>query len=135
MTIKNPQAYLKRAEHNRKVDEIRHDKTKQRQFERDFLSIQAMEEIEDDKNVIASASNDALENIGRRDFSLRSPAEQAQFNIDFEYYEDLLGRIDTWLLIVFRAVFYGFSWQDLGIAQTNWLRWLKKIENILASKA
>ena len=135
MTIKNPQAYLKRAEHNRKVDEIRHDKTKQRQFERDFLSIQAMEEIEDEKNVIASATNDALENIGRRDFSLRSPAEQAQFNIDFEYYEEKLGRIDTWLLIVFRAVFYGFSWQDIGLPKQTWWNYIEKIENILGREA
>ena len=135
MTIKNPQAYLKRAEHNRIANEVKHDQSRQRKFERGFLSIQAMEEIEDDKNVIASASNDALENIGRRDFSLRSPAEQAQCNIDFEYYEDLLGRIDTWLLIVFRAVFYGFSWQDIGLPKQTWWNYIEKIENILGREA
>ena len=133
--IKNPAAYLRRAEHNRIANEVKHDKTRQRKFELSFLSIQAMDEIDPDKNLAASATNDDLLAIGRRDFSLRSPADQVQFNLDFEYYEELLGRIDTWLLIVFRAVFYGFSWKDLGIPQTNWLRWLKKVENILAREA
>ena len=133
--IKNPAAYLRRAEHNRIANEAQHDKTRQRKFELSFLSIQAMDEIDPDKNLAASATNDDLLAIGRRDFSLRSPADQVQFNLDFEYYEELLGRIDTWLLIVFRAVFYGFSWKDLGIPQTNWLRWLKKVENILAREA
>ncbi len=79
--------------------------------------------------------NSGVAMMGRRDFTLRSPADIVQFDLDFEYYEARLRQTDTWLLVVFRAVFCGFSWQDLGIPQTNWLRWLKKVENILACEA
>lgn len=130
--VKCEAAYLRRAEHNRQVDEIRHDKTKQRQFELAFAHYDWEEDFEQHR--IFEVDNSGLSLMGRRDFSLLSPAEQAQFNLDFEYFEELLARTGTWLLIVFRAVFYGFSWQDFDLPQTNWLRWLKKVENILASK-
>ena len=133
--IKNPAAYLRRAEHNRKVDEIRHDKTRQRQFERSFISIQAMDEIDPDKNAAASATNDDLFAIGRRDFSLRSPADQVQFNLDFEYYEELLRRTDKLLLAVFQAAFYGFSYRDIGMKKDSWRRKLQQIEKILRQEA
>ena len=129
--IKNPAAYLRRAEHNRKVNEIIHDKTKQRQFERSFIS----EEIDPDKNAAASATNDDLFAIGRRDFSLRSPADQVQFNLDFEYYEELLRRTDKLLLAVFQAAFYGFSYRDIGMKKDSWRRKLQQIEKILRQEA
>ena len=130
--IKNPAAYLRRAEHNRKVDEIRHDKTRQRQFERSFISIQAMDEIDPDKNAAASATNDDLFAIGRRDFSLRSPADITQFNLDFEYYDAMIKYHYPEFYSVFNAVFYGLSWQELGIPKRTFNWQLKKLENILA---
>ena len=36
---RNPAAYLRRAMHNMRTDEVRHDQTRQRRFERRFLSV------------------------------------------------------------------------------------------------
>ena len=121
---------LRRAEKYRTIDEIRRANTKQGKFERSYLHYDWHDDFE--ASHIDNVDNDSLSLAGRRDFSLRSPAEQAQFNIDFEYYEEKLGRIDTWLLIVFRAVFYGYSWQDIGLPKRTWWNYFEKIENILA---
>lgn len=131
--VKCEAAYLRRAEHNRQVDEVRHDKTKQRQFELAFAHYDWEEDFEQHR--IFEVDNSGLALMGRRDFSLRSPSEQAQFNLDFEYYEELLARTGSWLLIVFRAVFYGFSWQDIDLPKRSWWNYFEKIENILAREA
>ena len=73
--------------------------------------------------------------LGRRDFSLRSPADQVQFNLDFEYYEELLRRTDKLLLTVFQAAFYGFSYRDIGMKKDSWRRKLQQIEKILRQEA
>ena len=127
--VKCEAAYLRRAEHNRQVDEVRHDKTKQRQFELAFAHYDWEEDFEQHR--IFEVDNSGLAVMGRRDFSLRSPAEQAQFNLDFKYFEEKLKHTDTSLLLVFRAVFYGFSWQDFDMCKMYWCRCLKKIEEIL----
>ena len=38
-SARNPTAFLRRAERNRQTDEVRHDQTRQRKFERGFLSL------------------------------------------------------------------------------------------------
>lgn len=132
MKIINEQAYLKRAKRNRQIDEARHEKTRQRQFELGFLSLQELNELYTDKNAHTSATNDNLLAIGRRDFSLHSPSEITSFNLDFEYYENLLSKTDISLLTVFRAIFSGLSWQDLGMPKRTFNWQLKKLENFLA---
>ena len=129
MNIHYPAAYLRRAEHNRQVDEIRHDQTKQRKFELAFAHYDWEEDFEQHR--IFEVDNSGLALMGRRDFSLRSPSEQAQFNLDFEYFEEKLKHTDTSLLLVFRAVFYGFSHRDIGIKKDTWRRKIEQIEKIL----
>ena len=132
--IRNPKAYLKRAEHNRMVDEVRHDQTRQRTFERAFLHYDwTADDFEQSRAF--QVDNTGAELMGRRDFTLRSPADIAQFGLDFEYYETRLRQTDTELLMVFRAVFYGFSWQDLGMDKMQWSRCLKKLEKFLLREA
>ena len=131
--IRNPKAYLRQAEHNRKVNEIRHDQTRQRRFERAFLSCDWDEDF--DQHRIFKEDNASSSLLGKRDFSTLSPAAITSFNLDFEYFEQLLARTDTSLLAIFRAVFSGLSWQDLGIPKRTFNWKLKKLENFLAHLA
>ena len=124
---------LRRAEKYRTIDEIRRANTKQGKFERSYLHYDWHDDFE--ASHIDNVDNDSLSLAGRRDFSLRSPAEQAQFDLDLEYYETLLAKTDTWLLIVFRAVFYGFSYRDIGIKKDTWRRKIEQIEKILRHEA
>ena len=131
--IKNPAAYLRRAEHNRIANEVKHDKTRQRQFELAFFHYDWEEDFEQHR--IFEVDNSGLGMMDRRDFSLLSPADQVQFNLDFEYYEELLRRTDTTLLAVFQAAFCGFSYRDIGMKKDSWRRKLQQIEKILRQEA
>ena len=131
--IKNPAAYLRRAEHNRIANEVKHDKTRQRQFELAFFHYDWEEDFEQHR--IFEVDNSGLGMMDRRDFSLLSPADQVQFNLDFEYYEELLRRTDKLLLAVFQAAFYGFSYRDIGMKKDSWRRKLQQIEKILRQEA
>ena len=70
--------------------------------------------------------------LGHRDFSLRSPADITQFNLDFEYYDAMIKYHYPEFYSVFNAAFYGLSWQELGIPKRTFNWKLKKLENILA---
>lgn len=121
---------LNRAERYRTIDEIRKMNTRQGKFERSFLHYNWTDD-DFEQNRIFEIDNSKAALMGRRDFSLRSPADIVQFNLDFEYCEDLLAKTDTWLLIVFRAVFYGFSYGDLGIPASSWYFFIGRIERLL----
>ena len=135
MNIHHPANYLKKAECNRMIDEARHEKTRQRQFENSFVHYDAFTQLDDDDSEhcrVVYADANLLESIGRRDITHNSPARRAQLNIDFEYFEAKLKRTDSTLLCVFRAVFYGYSWRDLGMPKRTWWNRIEKIERILA---
>ena len=134
MNIHHPANYLKKAERNRAIDEARHEKTRQRQFENSFVNYDAFTQLDDDDSEhcrVVYANAGLLESVGRRDITLNSPARRAQLNIDLEYFEAKLKRNDTTLLCVFRAVFYGYSWRDLGMPKQTWSDYLKKLEDFL----
>ena len=125
---------LNRAERYRTIDEIRKMNTRQGRFERSFHHYDWHDDFAE--NDALNVSNDtALALLGRRDFSLRSPADHVQFNLDFEYYEELLRRTDKLLLAVFQAAFYGFSYRDIGMKKDSWRRKLQQIEKILRQEA
>lgn len=134
MNIHHPAAYLSRAEKHRIIDEARHEQTCQRRFENSFVNYDAFTQLDDDDSEhcrVVYAEAGLLASVGRKDITLNSPARRAQLNIDFEYFEEKLKRIDTSLFLVFRAVFYGFSWQDLGMPKRTWWNRIEKIEKIL----
>ena len=137
MNIHHPAAYLSRAEKHRIIDEARHEQTRQRRFENSFVNYDAFTQLDDDDSEhcrVVYAEAGLLASIERKDITLNSPARRAQLNIDFEYFEEKLKRTDTTLLLVFRAVFYGFSWRDLGMPESNWFYFLKKLENFIRAE-
>ena len=134
MNIHHPAAYLSRAEKHRIIDEARHEQTRQRRFENSFVNYDAFTQLDDDDSEhcrVVYAEAKLLASVGRKDITLNSPARRAQLDLDFEYFEEKLKRIDTSLFLVFRAVFYGFSWQDLGMPKRTWWNRIEKIEKIL----
>lgn len=134
MNIHHPAAYLSRAEKHRIIDEARHEQTRQRRFENSFVNYDAFTQLDDDDSEhcrVVYAEAGLLASVGRKDITLNSPARRAQLDLDFEYFEEKLKRIDTSLFLVFRAVFYGFSWQDLGMPKRTWWNRIEKIEKIL----
>ena len=98
------------------------------------MNYDAFTQLDDDDSEhcrVVYANAGLLESVGRRDITLNSPARRAQLNIDLEYFEAKLKRNDTTLLCVFRAVFYGYSWRDLGMPKQTWSDYLKKLEDFL----
>lgn len=120
---------LRRAEKYRTIDEIRKMNTKQGKFERSYLHYDWHDDFEESR--CDSVSNDALPLVGRRDMSLKSPADIVQLAHDFDYFEDLLKRTNPKLHQVFQAVFYGDDWRDLGMSESSWFFLLEKLEAFL----
>ena len=137
-TLKQERSLVKRAMRNYAIDELRHERTRQRRFENGFVHYQAFAQLDDDDAEhcrVVHAPYDRLEAVGRRDFTLRSPAAQAQFNLDFEYFEEQLRRTDKTQFQVFRAVFRGLSPKEIGIKKDTWRRNLQRLENFLRQEA
>jgi len=120
---------VKRSEKFNRCDEFRHDQSRQRQFELSFES----RDLEESKAAIEgeNAANEVLASVGRRDISLRSPADIAMLRLDLEYWERHLASISTDLLLTFRAVLYGATHEDLGWDRVTFWRRLNKVKNIL----
>ena len=122
---------LNRAERYRTIDEIRKMNTRQGRFERSFHHYDWHDDFAE--NDALNVSNDtALAILGRRDFSLRSPANQVQFNLDFEYFDAMIKHNHPELYDVFQAAFCGRTWQELSMPKRTFNWKLKKLENILA---
>lgn len=137
-TLKQERSLVKRAMRNYAIDELRHERTRQRRFENGFVHYQAFAQLDDDDAEhcrVVHAPYDRLEAVGHRDFTLRSPAAQAQFNLDFEYFEEQLRRTDKTQFQVFRAVFLGLSPKDIGMKKDTWRRNLQRLENFLRQEA
>ena len=128
-------AYLRQHLKWEAAKEYRHQNTRQGAFERAFIRYDAFADIDPDHNQAMAATNDNLEAAGRRDFTLLSPADQVQLKLDFDHFEDLLLRTNIDLLLVFRTIFYGYSWQDLGMPKQTWSDYLKILEDFLGRKA
>ena len=62
----------------------------------------------------------------------RSPADQVQFNLDFEYFDAMIKHHHPELYDVFQAAFCGRTWQELSMPKRTFNWKLKKLENILA---
>jgi hypothetical protein len=124
---------VRRSEKFAHCNEYWHDQTRQRKFERSFES----RDLEDSEASIkgADAANEALASVGRRDISLRSPADIAMLRLDLEYWEEVLRRHrDKRLFHVFRAMMYGLTCEEFGVPETTFRRLRKKVENILAEE-
>jgi hypothetical protein len=124
---------LRRYEKFVRCNEYWHDQTKQREFERSFES----RDMEESEAAIkgANAANEVLASVGRRDISLRSPADIVMFRLDLEFWEEVLRRDrDKRLLHVFRAMMYGLTCEEFGVPETTFRRLRKKVENILAEE-
>ena len=124
---------VKRSEKFNRCDEFRHDQSRQRQFELSFES----RDLEESKAAIEgeNAANEVLASVGRRDISLRSPADIAMLRLDLEYWEEALRRHkDKRLFHVFRAMMYGLKYEEFGVPETTFRRLTKKVENILAAE-
>ena len=126
---RHEQNLVKRAEKFYRCNEYRHDQTGQRKFERSFES----RDLEESEAAIEgeNAANEALAAVGRRDISLRSPADIAMLRLDLEYWERHLASISTNLLLTFRAAIYGATHEVIGWDRVTFWRRLKKVENIL----
>ena len=124
---------VKRAEKFARCNEYRHDQTRQRKFERSFES----RDLEDSEAAIKgeNCANEVLASVGRRDMSLRSPADIAMLRLDLEYWEESFRRnSDKRLLHVFRAMIYGLTYKEFGVPETTFRRLQKKVEKILAEE-
>ena len=124
---------VKRAEKFARCNEYRHDQTRQRKFERSFES----RDLEDSEAAIkgVNCANEVLASVGRRDMSLRSPADIAMLRLDLEYWEESFRRnSDKRLLHVFRAMIYGLTYKEFGVPETTFRRLQKKVEKILAEE-
>lgn len=121
-TGKERQSYLKKHLWWERMKELRHDRTCQGAFEKSFLSLDALADIDPDKNALLV------------DRSL-APDLAVQLKLDAAYFREKLRREHIRLYWVFDAVFKGLSWRDLGIPKRTWWNRIEKIENILARDA
>ena len=130
---RHEQNLVKRAEKFDRCNEYRHDQTGQRKFERSFES----RDLEESEAAIEgeNAANEALAAVGRRDISLRNPADIAMLRLDLEYWEAVLRhKKNKKLMHVFRAMQYGLTYEEFGVPETTFRRLAKKVENILAEE-
>ena len=114
-----------------RANDAAHNRTRQRKFECAFES----RDLEESEASIKgeNAANEVLASVGRRDISLRSPADIAMLRLDLEYWEEVLRRdSDKRLFHVFRAMLYGLTYEEFGVSETTFRRLKKKVEKILA---
>lgn len=116
-----------------RANDAAHNRTRQREFELAFES----RDLEDSEAAIKgeNCANEVLASVGRRDMSLRSPADIAMLRLDLEYWEESFRRnSDKRLLHVFRAMIYGLTYKEFGVPETTFRRLQKKVEKILAEE-
>ena len=126
---RHEQNLVKRAEKFYRCNEYRHDQTNKRKFERSFES----RDLEESEAAIEgeNAANEALAAVGRRDISLRSPADIAMLRLDLEYWEAVLRHEkNKHLMHVFRAALRGVTANELGMPKSTFWDTLKNLENI-----
>ena len=126
---RHEQNLVKRAEKFYRCNEYRHDQTGQRKFERSFES----RDLEESEAAIEgeNAANEVLAAVGRRDISLRSPADTTLLMLDLEYWAARLSRMrNRNLIIVFRAALRGLTANELGMPKSTFWDTLKNLENI-----
>ena len=124
---------VKRAEKFARCNEYRHDQTRQRKFERSFES----RDLEDSEAAIkgVNCANEVLASVGRRDMSLRSPADITLLKLDLEYWAARLARMrNRNYLIVFKAALCGLTAEEIGMPKSTFWNTMKILENFFGQE-
>ena len=116
----NPAAYLRRAIHNLRVDEMRHDQTRQREFERRFES----RDLPDSRAARADASDNSRA-INRLVRQMDEPVRQKLREMRVNQAAASLPRTSAWLRPLLWAIYRNGSnrkktMSELGLSKSSY---------------
>lgn len=110
-----------------------HNRTRQREFELAFES----RDLKDSEAAIKgeNSANKVLASVGRRDMSLRSPADITLLKLDLEYWAARLARMrNRNYLIVFKAALCGLTAEEIGMPKSTFWDTMKILENFFGQE-